>query len=518
MQSVPALFNQLADGDVRPHSWGLRVSFTKQFDDSVTFFTLNQSQLNGVDVLAPADDNPIQAWDYYEYVDYSDRIIYMSYQRELEFPYSTVAGIADFQLNNYDKYFTPGSASPISNYILPKRPVRLLQGLGMTLLPQFVGLTQGMPELDRNSGTATFTAMDFLTQIYDMNIRSTIAMQNVRTDEVLAEIFDQFGITPGQYDLAKGRNVIPFLFFEEDQIQAGTVIKRLMEAEGGMLWLDELGIIRFRPRLEQPDTPVYYFNSENIVSLQGSEDDQIINRVTVTAEVRRLQDPQIIFSVTHSGDDRPSIDANGSAPYYANLNDPSINIDEPSVGEVDAASFLLLEDIDGNIIESNITVTAHTDLTNTYIFYIDNNNSFPVYVSRVQLWGEPAKVVGGKPAIYDIYDEDSKEAYEEHVLPIENNFIQSIDQARSLALTILDGYKDFSSIIEFEAKGNCALQLGDVIELDYEEYNGQWRIISEMDKLQDQKHTQIIKAKQYTPRNWFTLDQSQLNGMDVLAP
>lgn len=518
MQTVPSGFNQLADGDVRPHSWGVRISFTKEFDDSVTFFTLDQSQLNGVDVLSPSEDNPIQAWDYYEYLDYTDRLIYMSYQRELEFPYSTVAGIADFQLNNYDKYFTPNSDSPIDSYILPKRPVRLLQGLSSTLLPQFVGLTQGMPELDRNAGTATFTTMDFLTQIYDMNIRSTIAMQNVSTDEVLAEIFDQFGLTPAQYDLAKGRNVIPFLFFQEDQIQAGTVIKRLMEAEGGMLWLDELGIIKFRPRLEQPDTPVYSFDSTNIVSLQGSEDDQIINRVTISAEVRRLQDPQIIFSVTHAGDDRITVGANGSAPYYANLTDPSINIDQPSLGEVEAASFFTVEDMSGNPVTSNVSITGHSDLTNTYIFYIDNDNAFPVYVSRVQLWGEPAKIVGGKPAVYDIYDEDSMNAYEEHVLTIENNFIQSIDQARSLGLTILDEYKDFNSIIEFEAKGNCALQLGDIIELNYEEYTGEWRIISEMDKLQDQKHTQIIKAKQYNPRHWFTLDQSVLNGTDVLAP
>src|SRR5690606_40680319 len=65
--------------------------------------------------------------------------------------------ISDFTLNNYDKYFTPHSTSPIEEYILPKRPVRLLQGFDGENLQQFVGLTQGMPEVDEMSATASFT-------------------------------------------------------------------------------------------------------------------------------------------------------------------------------------------------------------------------------------------------------------------------------------------------------------------------------------------------------------------------
>src|SRR5690606_38037671 len=107
----------------------------KQFDDDVTFFTLDQSQLNGIDILAPTGDNPIQAWDYYKYADFTERLVYVNIQRSLEFPYSVVSAIADFQLNNYDKYITPNSSSPISSYILPKRPVRLLQGFSNSVLP-----------------------------------------------------------------------------------------------------------------------------------------------------------------------------------------------------------------------------------------------------------------------------------------------------------------------------------------------------------------------------------------------
>ena len=43
---------------------------------------------------------------------------------------------------------------------------------------------------------------------------------------------------------------------------------------------------------------------------------------------------------------------------------------------------------------------------------------------------------------------------------IENNFIQTFSQAQSLAVTILDDYAEYASIVDCEIKGNHALQLG----------------------------------------------------------
>lgn len=519
MQTVSPAFNALADGDVRPHSWGTRISFTKEFDDSVTFFILDTSTLNGMDLLAPSDDNPIQAWDYYEYVDYSERLIYMTVHREIEFPYSVVSSIADFQLNNYDKYFTPGSSSPIAEYVKPKRPVRLLQGLSGTVLPQFVGLTQGMPTISRTDGTATFTAMDFLTAIYDLPIRNTEVLINKRTDEILANIFDQYGLAPEQYDLAVARNVVPFLFFEENQQTAGDIIRPLMQAEMGSLWLDETGIIRFRPRLEQPSTPSYTFDSDNIVSLDTDGDDTIINHVIINTNVRKLQEAQLVFSVSNAGSDPSNtIPASASSyPYKVLLEDPTINIVEPEFGENADLSWFTAVDLDGNPV-TGVSVTSVAEQTNSYTLFISNSNGFDVVINNITLWGEPARVIGGKPTIYDSKDTDSIEKYEEQTETINNNFIQSVDQAESLSLTMLDEYSEYADIITMEVKGNPAIQLSDVVEVDYEEYDGEYRIIEITNKLEGQKFTQIIKCKAYNPRHWFTLDQSVLDGNDVLAP
>lgn len=518
MQTVPSGFNALADGDVRPLSWGLFISFSKAYDDDITFFTLDQSILDGPDILAPTEDNPLQAWDFYEYIDYSDRVIYLSWERELDFPYSIVSAIADFQVNNYDKFFTPHSASPISADNIPKRPVRLLSGFANTLLPQFVGLTQGMPEVDEGSRIATFTALDFLTQIYDLPIRNTIAMSYVTTDVVLANIFEQFGLAPTQYDLATGRNVIPFLFFEKNQFTAGEVIRALMQAEMGMLWLDELGIIRFRPRLEQPETSSYLFNDENINSIATSGDDEIINKVTITTNVREVQEFQVVYSKDASNTTLNVVPAMSSYVFQAELRDPCLTIEEPEFGEAVDVSWFTAETAGGVPVTSNVTVTLVELKTNTYEVTIANTNAFSININQMELWGQPAKEISVEPVIYENLETDSVAKYEVKELQISNNFIQSIDQARSLALTILDEYAEYADIVEIEVKGNPALQLSDIVEIDYQHYSGEYRIIAIKNKLQDQKFTQILKLRGYNPRQWFTLDQSVLDGTDVLAP
>jgi len=524
VQIVPSWFNDVANGNIRPISYGAYISFTKEYDDDITFFTLNVSQLNGTDILGTSIDNPLQAWDFYEYADFSERIIYQSVQRELDFPYSVVSAIADFSLNNYDNYFTPNSSSPIEQYIRPKRPVRLLQGFSTTLLPQFVGLTQGMPEISREDGTATFTAMDFLTQIYSMPIRNTAAMQNVRTDEVLAAIFTQFGLAPSQYSLGRGRNVIRFLFFEKDQQTAGDVIRPMMQAEGGLLWLSEDGIIIFKSRLELPTSSSYTFDSDSIISIDTSGDDQIINHIIINADVREVQEYQTVYSKKTTDNSLNVIPAGGSNVFAADLQDPLLTVEQPIYGVNADVSWFTAAKSDGTPVLSGVSISSVELKTNTYEMTIQNTNDFDVNIDQMSIWAQPAKRISVEPIIYENKDQDSIDKYETQgggsnsPMEITNNFIQDIDTARSLALTILDEYSEYADIIEFEAKGNPAIQLGDINTVDYTNYSGEYRLIGVVNKLQESKYTQVIKARGYNPRQWFTLDVSQLNGTDQLAP
>jgi hypothetical protein len=518
MQIVPNGFNELAQGDVRPHSWGALISFSKMYDEDIEFFTLNESTLNGEDILGTSEDNPLQAWDYYEYNDYSERITGFTIERTIDFPYSVVNAIADFTLNNYDKYFTPNSSSPISSYIRPKRPVRLLQGLSNTLLPQFVGLTQGMPEISETEATATLTAVDFLTQIFDMPIRDTVAMQNVTTDEVLANIFEQFGLTSSQYDLGKGRNVIKFLFFEKDQLTAGDVIRPMMQAEGGKLWLSEEGIIRFLPRLELPSEPVYTFDADSIISCDVVNEDQIINHVIINTDVREVQEYQTIYSKRTNDSTLDIVPAGGTYTFVAQLQDPQLTVETPVYGQNSDVSWFTAAQTSGELVSTGISVVSTVLKTNTYEVTISNSNTFPVNINQMNLWGQPAKRISVEPIVYENRDLDSIEIYEDNKLEISSNFIQDIDEARSLSLSILDDYSQYADIIEMEVKGNPALQSYDVVNVDYNQFVGQYRIIGMRNSLQNAKFTQILTARRYTPRTYFQLNVSALNSTDVLAP
>lgn len=516
MQIVPTAFQQLADADVQPNSWGLRISFDKEFDPDITFFTLDVSQLNGPDILGPNEDNPLQAWDYYEYVNYTDRVVMLSWDRELEFPFSVVSAMADIELNNYDDYFTPGATSPIEEYIIPKRPLRILSGFNNTVIPQFVGLTQKMPEITDSSKTASFHALDFLTQIYEMKITSTIAMRDVRTNEVLANIFEQFGLAPTQYNLAKGRNVIPFLFFERNTVTAGQVIRQLMQAEMGLLWLDELGIIQFRPRLELATSPIYSFDESNVVDISTPNDSEIINKVVINSELREVQEYQTIFIKAESSGDFFVIGPGDTRVFEAQLTDPSISAVSPTLGEASAVSWFTAKDSVGNPVSSDITVDDTELRTNSYDITFTNNNSFAIEIAKMEIWGEPAKVYDRIE--YTAVEQPSVDKYEEQILEIANPFIQSVSQCESIALTILHEYSEHTSIVELTVKGNPALQLGDIVELDARTYSGEYSITRVANKIQEGLYEQRLKLRRYAPDDWFVLNVSQLNGDDILAP
>lgn len=518
MQTVDTLFNQYAAGSVRPLSWALRISFDKAFDDSVNFFTLDSSLLDGGDLLAPSDDNPLQEWDFYIYNSFTDRLISVEWSREIEFPFSVSSAIADFKLDNHDDYFTPNGGSPIEDYIIPKRPLRILSGFNGYNIPQFVGLTESMPTITDKDKTADFHALDFLSELFTLPLNETVAMANVRTDEVLVELFSQFGLSPSQYNLAKGRNKIPFLFFERGT-NAGEVIRALMQAEMGNLWLDEQGIIRFAQRLLPVDTPVMVFDDSNVIDISTVESEDIINKVIIHSEVRDVQEFQPVWTRTDSGGSTSNllvIPANGTLVVEADLQDPCISAVDPTQGLASNVSWFVTRKSDGTLVSTDVDVIDSELRTNTFVMTFENNNAFPVEISEAEVWGEPAKIID--EIEYTAYESDSVDKYEEKVLTIDNNYLGNRSNCESLAYTILDGYSEYASVIEMTVKGHPALQLGDIITVDARSYNNDYQITKITSRLAEDNYEQVIRARLYAPREWFTLDQSLLDGTDVLAP
>lgn len=516
VQLVSQAFHDASQGDIIPVDWNLGMSFDKNFDDDITFFTLNVSQLNGMDVLGPNNDNPLQQWQKYDYKDYSDRVVSMEYSREISFPYSVSAALADIVLDNTDDFFTPNSGSPIDQYILPKRPMKISVGYkNAEIIPQLFGITQRMPELDEDSKVASFHALDFLAEIFELPLNTTVSMRDVYTGEVIEAVLQQFGLIPSQYSIAQGRNRIPFVFFERRNIKAGEILRKLMQAEMGNLWLDEAGVVRFEPRLIDVNTPVMMFDESNINDIKTTGDSEIINTVRITSPLREVQEFQPIWNKSKSSGTSSLnvIPASGTLVIEASLSDPCFSVVPPTQGFVSNVSWFTVALPNGTEVPSGVVVTSVELLTNSYIMTFTNANAFSVNLEEAEVWGEPAKQYD--LIEYELIEAESVEKYGEQLLEIENDFFQSESNCASFAYTLLDAYAEFAGVIEMSVAGDYSTQLGDVISVDARSYNDEYKIIKISTSLPD---NYVIRARHYSPRHWFILNQSQLDSTDVLAP
>lgn len=523
MQTVDPNFNIRSQGDFIPLTRGLRISFDKVWDDNITFARYDEAMYDDPEYLySPSADNPIAFWDYYDYKDFTSRVVSMEWSREIEFPYSVSSAMADFTVNNFDDYFTPDSGSPIDQYILPKRPLRLLAGYqGVGTLQQFVGITEKTPIRDENSKTASFHALDFLSDIFNTELGSIIAMQNVTTDVVLEEIFKKFGLSDSSYVLAKGRNKIPFVFFDREK-NAGNAIRELMQAEMGNLWIDEQGIIMFEPRLMVEQDPVFYFDDNNVIDITSTGEDEIINEVKIFSDIRAVNGFDVVSSNARedgqpwfAGGDGFIISGGSSRPYIAELPDPCLSVVDPVLGQDTAPSWFTAVRSNGVPVTSGLTVTGTVLNSNNFVVFIQNTNGFPVEIDQMVLWGEPARVINRLAPFY-AKDQDSIDKYESKLLEIRNDWFGSYDNADSFARTILDAYPEGDPVIEMSVKGTYALQLGDIVSVNARSYVGLYKITKIANVLNPYKCT--IRARRYNPKNWGQYDVSKYNDSAVYAP
>lgn len=529
MITTTAVFDAVANGTIRPLALNAKISFTKQRSNNVGWFILDQSELDGADILATDPDDVIQLWDAYEWGDYTSDVIGMNWSRSVEFPYNVQSAFCDLTLNNVSQKYTYGnSGSPLDGYILPKRPMRTYAGFKkggyVESVPVFIGLTQKMPKYSGlNDSTATFSAQDFLSEIANTQLNQTVMLRDVRTDEAIATILDTYGMDSSMYDLAKGLNTIPFVVFESG-LNAGNILAKLVQAENGKLWLDEKGIIRFEPRIADiGKTAVMTFDETNIIEITPSRTDGIVNRVKITSDIRAVQDKQPIFSMANEtgyqqspNDDSYRINSLGNKDIWLSFDDPiwtaTLN---PILNGSSDDSFFTAFDLAGEVVSSGITATGYLFSDSMKITFTNTNN-FAVSISFLEIWGEPARIVD--TIKYNAYDDDSVEKFGEMVLDItDNDYFGSYSNADAYAMDILRRRAEYSPTVSLKVKGNPALQLGDIIHIDYK-YTGDYKIVGIKSSITNgagfTQELTIERTKIVFP---FILDVSILDGEDVLS-
>lgn len=512
MQTTTSDFAIRANKAMRKLTQRCLMSFPRAFNASVSFFTIGVSTIGGADIIK-GDGNVVAEWDKYQYDDYSYRIKSIEVTRTEEMVNSTTLAQADIVLENHDNYFTPSRGSTIQNFILPYRPVKLFGGFGAEAVPQFVGLTEKMPTIDEKGKTASFHCIDFMYSLFNRPLDSAVMYTGKRTDEILASLLVAFGITPTQYSFDTGFNIVSFAFFDKGQ-KFGDVVKELMEAEMGRFFMDEQGVIRFKNRQSYSSQVMWYFNTSNIVDIQTSTQDDIINVVTVTANVREVQAKQKYWELQSA----TIIPASGSVQIWADFNDPVTSVDTPAY--ITAATTSLYtantaQDGSGDQISSGITPSVQL-FAKSYLMTFTNANAYPVYLTSIELYATPAVVV--KQIYTRQADSASVAKYDERVLDIENDYINNEGDANSKALIILDDYATYSNQYILTVKGNPALQIGDTVNVNVWGFSGTYVINKIVNRWADGKFSQQLTVRKKTFRSFFTIGVSTIGGTDVIAP
>lgn len=534
MQTDRNGFQALASNEIRNPTARVLFSFDKVIDSATTFFTVGVSTAGGPDIIR-GEGSVIQEWDKYVYEDQTDRLISVEWARNEEIPYSVTQAICDITLDNHDDFFTPSDTSPV----LPRRPVKVHAGFSTVDYPVFVGLTDGLPAVDEKAKTVRFHCVDFLTYALEKPLDEALIYQGQKVNAILDDLLvNHAGLSTLQLDLDAAFNSVPFAFFDKGT-KVGDAVRKLVQSDLGSMFMSEEGVIRFRNRQGYDDTSVATFTENEVLDVGYSNLDNLINVVEVRSDVREVQPNQKIWESTSA----ILVGQGEQVEVWADFSDPVTGVDLP-VYITSATTSLFTantSETGSGTPYANISLLSADRFSKSYKMTFENNGASAAYIRSIQLFGTPAKVT--KKIYVREQIDDSVDKYEEHVLTIENEYIQDVSTATSLALTVLAFYSEPSEVSDLKVKGHPAFQLGDAVTTQITQ--GLREIVRPVGTLMaitktgdtttvDEREHWVSKLRcrvsneggfeqtlTVRPRqvlNFFTIGQSFVGSSDVIAP
>ncbi len=517
MQTVSDAFTTRSQGQIRKLDWRVLMSFDKELDEGIEFFTIGVSTIGGTDIIK-GEGNVLQEWDKYAYTDYSDRVVSLEWTRQ-EDPITSVSmAMVDIVFDNHDDFFTPGLGSDIDGNIKPYRPIKLFSGFGTESIPQFVGLTEKMPVLNTDNKTATFHAIDYLYAIINRNLSQDLVLTEVSTGDAMAAVLEDTGLQPTHYSLDYTFNTIPFFYYPKDT-NIGSILRDLVTSEIGRLYMDEIGTITFKNRQNYIDESVFTFTAANIVGITSRSQDDVVNSVHIRSDVRREQELTDFWELADQYFEDQVVLPGDTLDITANFNDPVTSVDEPLYIDDSLTSYFTvntLPDGSGAANSTDVTLTSFQALGKSYAMTFTNSGPDPLFITDIHLFATPAPVV--RQIDITVNDQDSIDLNELHKVEIVNNLIQTNALATSIGQIITMDYADVAGIEDMETKGTPAFQLGDPITVDLGGVETLYRIGKIVNRIMDGKFTQILTIKKRRVTSYFTIGMSVIGGSDLIAP
>lgn len=527
MQSVIDAFSVEETDSDRQVSQSVQVAWKKDYRPGITFFKIGVSLIGGADVIA--GPGGVQSdWNRYIYNDESSYALNIGYERELNMPLGGLTKArANVRLDNTSGRYTPryvGGNSELFTAILPRRPMTINAGFnvgGVDMnLPQFVGVFDKTPKVDLKNRTTDLSAVDFNDYLQNRFIDETAMFTSKSSDYVIESLLSQLGYATSQYDLDPGINVIRFGIYEAGS-KFADVIDKIVKAEYGHFYQDEEGRLRFENRQHWTNYP--YYNVQRVITtaqvLNASipDEDHIINVVEVKASPREVQSEQLVWESNNGGSGVVTLPANSDTEVWVNFNDPMYKINTPAPnGTIGQTSYFIVNnqsDGSGSDYTSYVYVKNIDKFAQACKIVFRNFSSYNLYITTLNIWGRPARKTG------DIYYRNSYDssitAFEERPITIENDYIQSISQAETIANMIMEDFSNPENLQDITIRAMPELQLGDLIS-----WQGRyWRIYSIKTTIDPSVgFIQELKLLQRTIKTYFRIGISRIGGADVISP
>ena len=237
----------------------------------------------------------------------------------------------------------------------------------------------------------------------------------------------------------------------------------------------------------------------------------------IKSEVRQVQANQAVFSMINDdlANDEWRVKQNSRKVVWLKLDDPVYIMTNLVLNGGANQSKLQAKFQDGRVVNTSVVLKGEL-LQDSYKLTITNQNDAPITVTNVELWGEPAKVVD--VIEYEAKNQASIDKYGDLPLIIEdNNYFGNYRNCDLLAVDVLKKYSEYAPTLEVEILPNPALQLGDVVAVDYNNLGDHMITGIELAIGGNDVIKMRLKLKKHTVVSSFILNKSILNGEDILA-
>lgn len=532
MIDVSTLFEDTVKAPVRSPKPGCLISWAKNYDAGVAFAQMDHSHMDQGDRMKGTGDT-VTFFNKYDYVNETRYVKNFRITKKLSNrPWGVIMASAEVELNNTTKRFFPGFNPDIGAYTeLPDRPIKLSVGFNGEFVNLFTGYAD-RPEHQLVKRISKIRAYDAMT--YLSTVKSSLdAFVDTPANEIIEALLIEQGFGMEMFNIEPSLQQ-PIGYLMPNGRIVTEIFQDICDAEGYIMHADEEGIIQGWNRLHMigDRSPVWTFTYANMEDINYSSA-PIINAAEVVAKPFKPAAWNKLYETDSSvGEDRTVLPGQSKDIFVEFKDDlgafPAIDVDDPvHISSAAGSSYYstnLSKEGDAETGQADISLSSTYNFGNTYRMTFANSGDVPIYITKIVLFGQPAKVTAIKGDTQE--DPDSIEKYginpdnSKQVYVIENNLVQDLATANTMAWLLVDINSSPHARLDIDNFVVPHLQFGDPIEVEILDINESKYcnvLGTELFFGVDANLTHKIFVEERELKTYARMDQSHMDGADVMA-